>query len=484
MSEHFPPRTSQRAPIQTRVRLRFDDLEDFEVRQCENLSLGGLFIRTTEPPPVGTRVDFEFTLTDATELIRGTGEVMWIRHETLDADNQAGMGVRFIDLSPGSRAIIFHAVDRHIQEGGQPFNLSSEVQHAPRHVTAAAAPTGFRPAVPPAPEQPAEAADLAEPARPADSTQQQPLHGERDARPHSVPGTGAPGTGAGKGVATASLFDTEPAEPAPATPPGDSVTALHSPSPRRGARHLSGSASATRGPSGPPVARIAALAVVLVALLAAGWWWLGQRGDDGAGPAAGTAPAGLDTGRRGTERLGEPRRAAREPEDPATLDTGEIPTAPGTALLPPAGDAQLPPSEVDEIAEGTDAAGAGGDATAPPPATGEPLSLLEEISWQRTDDGTEVVLRGEGLFLPNSYTHTPLRGGNPRELIRLRGIRRPYRGGSVAVGSPELRQVRTGYHANEELHVVLDLADGGVGQAQVVADGETLTIRLPARSGG
>lgn len=52
------------------------------------------------------------------------------------------------------------------------------------------------------------------------------------------------------------------------------------------------------------------------------------------------------------------------------------------------------------------------------------------------------------------------------------------------MGSPELRRVRTGYHANEELHVVLDLADGGVGDAQVVADGETLTIRLPARSGG
>ena len=61
-----------------------------------NLSTGGLFVKTTEPPPVGTRVRVVVDLGE--RAIRGYAEVAWIRTRYGGHDQPRGMGLRFVFL--------------------------------------------------------------------------------------------------------------------------------------------------------------------------------------------------------------------------------------------------------------------------------------------------------------------------------------------------------------------------------------------------
>lgn len=67
-----------------------------QVQTMENLSLGGCFVRTSTPEPVGTVVTVSFPLpgdTDARSM-RATGSVAWIRTEP-GSTVPYGMGIRF-----------------------------------------------------------------------------------------------------------------------------------------------------------------------------------------------------------------------------------------------------------------------------------------------------------------------------------------------------------------------------------------------------
>jgi hypothetical protein len=91
------------------------------------------------------------------------------------------------------------------------------------------------------------------------------------------------------------------------------------------------------------------------------------------------------------------------------------------------------------------------------------------------------VLWGNGAIPPEVYSRTRLDGNPPRELIRLAGIRRPYPQSRVVVGTPEVLQVRLGYHPETgrgELHVVLDLARPEVVVAGIEPGPHRLRIRL------
>lgn len=138
MSDHEPrrPAPSQdqgldrrsvgRVPVEAEVRLRFEDLREF-VRECSgNLSLGGMFVSSDQPRPVGTRLRFDFRLTDDTPIVQGEGEVAWVRASSPDPQRPSGMGIRFTEVDGMGREIIFKVVDLFIQQGGDPFDLDRD----------------------------------------------------------------------------------------------------------------------------------------------------------------------------------------------------------------------------------------------------------------------------------------------------------------------------------------------------------------------
>lgn len=102
---------TERLPAAMRIKLKYPDVETFIERYSVNISRGGVFIATRTPKPVGTVLRFEFQLASAETLIRGEGQVVWVK--AFDPDNPRrvhGMGVRFTRLDPESRAMVDRAL--------------------------------------------------------------------------------------------------------------------------------------------------------------------------------------------------------------------------------------------------------------------------------------------------------------------------------------------------------------------------------------
>jgi uncharacterized protein (TIGR02266 family) len=67
-----------------------------QVGHSRNISLGGLFVETTESLPVQTTIQVRFRVPTQPEPIDVTGEVRWI--EKTDGGQTVGLGIRFHGL--------------------------------------------------------------------------------------------------------------------------------------------------------------------------------------------------------------------------------------------------------------------------------------------------------------------------------------------------------------------------------------------------
>ncbi len=101
-SDGQPPR--RRAERQE-VNHDFGSVNEFLSEYAMNLSSGGVFIRSAEVLPVGTRVRLKFSvIVDDFETIEGEGEVTRAVHP--DESDTPGMGVVFTELTPKSRELL------------------------------------------------------------------------------------------------------------------------------------------------------------------------------------------------------------------------------------------------------------------------------------------------------------------------------------------------------------------------------------------
>jgi uncharacterized protein (TIGR02266 family) len=89
------------------VRIETDALVDYtgsEVllfHKIENLSLGGISIRTATPEDLGTSVFITINFPDFNETVEAEGEVVWVNH-----DEPKDMGVKFIGLTSADKDIL------------------------------------------------------------------------------------------------------------------------------------------------------------------------------------------------------------------------------------------------------------------------------------------------------------------------------------------------------------------------------------------
>jgi type IV pilus assembly protein PilZ len=88
-------RREQRHPIAVRVTYRTP--MDFVVDYTRNLSMGGMFLKTKNAPPVGATVLFKLFAQGLDEVIELMGKVAWKREGE-------GVGVRFVDDNPSVRS--------------------------------------------------------------------------------------------------------------------------------------------------------------------------------------------------------------------------------------------------------------------------------------------------------------------------------------------------------------------------------------------
>jgi uncharacterized protein (TIGR02266 family) len=89
------------------VNREFESIEDFVAEYVSNISQGGVFIRSKNPLPVGTRVNLRFSvIVEDFETIEGEGEVVRV---DMSPENM-GMGVAFTRLNAASMDLIHRAL--------------------------------------------------------------------------------------------------------------------------------------------------------------------------------------------------------------------------------------------------------------------------------------------------------------------------------------------------------------------------------------
>lgn len=98
------PRTvERRISVRKTINHEFSSVDEFINEYVTNISRSGVFIRSDEPLPIGTRVNLRFTVIDQElETIEGLGEVVRV----VEKGRNTGMGVVFVELSDVSRALI------------------------------------------------------------------------------------------------------------------------------------------------------------------------------------------------------------------------------------------------------------------------------------------------------------------------------------------------------------------------------------------
>jgi len=91
-----------RIPIHKQIRLKFKDKEQFISNYVQDISLGGMYIKSNNPLPLGTIFNFEFEIGNDFPLI--SGSCMVVRNDK--ENDAAGMGIKFLSLDPGSEKLI------------------------------------------------------------------------------------------------------------------------------------------------------------------------------------------------------------------------------------------------------------------------------------------------------------------------------------------------------------------------------------------
>ncbi len=116
-------RGERRVPFDGAVRLRYRLFQEFLEENAANISAGGMFIRTIQPGERGSELDFEVRLDDDFTLIQGRGEVAWVRRRGDEPGAEPGMGIRFLELPPESRALVDKIVRERVRAGLELFDL-------------------------------------------------------------------------------------------------------------------------------------------------------------------------------------------------------------------------------------------------------------------------------------------------------------------------------------------------------------------------
>ena len=123
-----PTDKDTRGPVNLRIKFRSESLQQFIERYGVDVSRGGIFIRTREPLPVGTRLKLDFQLVDTVPLFQGDGTVVWIReHDASRAGVTPGMGVRFDRLTTESQTTLDTILEEKIrlqQSGVAPGSIA------------------------------------------------------------------------------------------------------------------------------------------------------------------------------------------------------------------------------------------------------------------------------------------------------------------------------------------------------------------------
>jgi type IV pilus assembly protein PilZ len=104
-------RIHERVLVDIEVDYKADDT--FLFAYITDISAMGIFVRTNNPEPEGTRLNLCFRVPPdlGGQLVEVEGEVIWINPFRPDEPaRQPGMGIQFVDLTPQQREVVMRMV--------------------------------------------------------------------------------------------------------------------------------------------------------------------------------------------------------------------------------------------------------------------------------------------------------------------------------------------------------------------------------------
>ena len=113
------PQREPRVAAELKISLASGEGVVLAERSTVDLSRGGVFVRTLDPQPPGTRLRLELALSDGFGAVHAGGQVIWTTPPSAPGEpaRSPGMGIRFLDLDAASRA----SLDRYVaHRGGDP----------------------------------------------------------------------------------------------------------------------------------------------------------------------------------------------------------------------------------------------------------------------------------------------------------------------------------------------------------------------------
>ena len=114
MDTSDPRSRSYRVNVTVKVHLKYPNRDAFVERFSQNISRTGVFVRDPNPLAAGTMVDFDYRLSDDTQVLQGRGLVRWVRppHEAHEPDLPPGMGIEFMHLDNATQGMVDTIVER------------------------------------------------------------------------------------------------------------------------------------------------------------------------------------------------------------------------------------------------------------------------------------------------------------------------------------------------------------------------------------
>lgn len=103
MTDSFERRKAVRLPVVIPIEVR--DARGFSLHSSSDLSVGGVYFDRAIPHPVGSKVELSFSLPGSDATIVCAGEVV-----NVPDTHQYGMGVQFVDLTPGDEALLIEFI--------------------------------------------------------------------------------------------------------------------------------------------------------------------------------------------------------------------------------------------------------------------------------------------------------------------------------------------------------------------------------------
>lgn len=147
-------RENTRAPVRAPATIQMDAFSEPKSGYTANVSVGGMFVAMTDPPPVGSIVRYEVELGDPPSPVRGTAEVVWMRTQAQGPDLPAGIGLQFRLIEGDGETLLRTVVQKALAELGPEPEPAPPVKKKPRPP---------RPPSPPATERPTRGGGVKKP---------------------------------------------------------------------------------------------------------------------------------------------------------------------------------------------------------------------------------------------------------------------------------------------------------------------------------